>query len=247
MRRNAVRMVAGFMQLRNRSIKLSSVARLGLSGAFAATLLLATACSGSHKHSADAPSTTAASSGSASSASAAPSASASKSAASSKPAAGTKTATAPTAKSSASQPGSIHSTVPAREIPTASPVSLESTANFGNKVTAKIVSSKSINATAHGSGEISGPAAQLTISVSNGTAQPISLADVTVNLTDANGNPANTVSDPSMKPFTGNLAAGKSATGVYVFTLAKNHPNPVTISLSYTVDAPVVLFTGAVS
>jgi hypothetical protein len=236
------------MQLRNRSSKLSGVARLGLTGAAAATLLLATACSGSHKDSADASNTTSASSSS-TCASAAPSASGSKSTTSAQPAPGAKTtsASAPAAKTSASPPGSIHSTVPARDIPTASPVSLESTANFGNKVTAKIVSSKSINATAHGSGEISGPAAQLTISVSNGTAQAISLADVTVNLTDAKGNPANTVSDPSMKPFSGSLAAGKSATGVYVFTLAKNHPNPVTISLSYTVDAPVVLFTGAVS
>jgi hypothetical protein len=239
------------MQVRNRSIKLSSLARLSLSGAFAATLLLATACSGSHKNAADAASATSSARGSASSSSAAKPASPSKSGAASKPASGAKTATAsssaPTAKSSASQPGSIYSTVPSRELPTASPVSLESTANFGNKVTAKIVSSKSINATAHGPGEISGPAAQLTISVSNGTTKPISLADVTVNLTDSKGNPANMVSDPSVKPFAGNLAAGKSVTGVYVFTLAKNHPNPVTISLSYTTDAPVVLFTGAVS
>ena len=240
------------MQLRARSFSLSGTARLALGGTLAATLVFATACSGSHKDAADQASANTTVTGSASSASGSSSASSSKTSPSaSKPAAGAKTSSAssaaPTAATGASQPGSIHSTVAARDIPTASPVSLASTANFGNKVSAKIVSSKPINATAHGSGEISGPAAQLTISVTNGTMKAISLANVTVNLTDAKGNPANTVSDPSMKPFSGSLAAGKSATAVYVFTLAKNHPNPVTISLSYTTEAPVVLFTGPVT
>jgi hypothetical protein len=236
------------MQLRSRSTKLARPAGLGLAGAVAATLLLATACSGSHKNNAE--TTPAASAGSASSSTSAagtPSKSTASATASSAAQAPSSSAPAVATKPSSSAPGSIYSTVPTKVIPTNPPVSLESTANFGNKVTAKIASSKSINATAHGIGEISGPAAQLTITVTNGTTKAISLANVTVNLQDAKGTPANPVSDPSMKPFSGNLAAGKSATGVYVFTLAKNHSNPVTVSLSYTTDAPVVLFTGAVS
>lgn len=146
-----------------------------------------------------------------------------------------------------STPGSIQQTVPAVSLTTNSPVALASPADFGNQVTAKITSVTGINATAHGIGEISGPAAKVSIQFVNGSNSPISLANVVVNLQDAAGVPANPVSDQSAKAFTGTLAAGKSAAGVYVFTLGKNHQNPVTVSLSYTTAAPVVLFAGAVS
>jgi hypothetical protein len=48
------------------------------------------------------------------------------------------------------------------------------------------------------------------------------------------------------KPFRGNVPAGRSSAATYVFALSKSHRNPVTISLSYTTEAPVVLFVGNV-
>jgi hypothetical protein len=72
------------------------------------------------------------------------------------------------------------------------------------------------------------------------------LGSVTANLQDAAGIPSTSMTASPAHPFAGQLAGGGSSTGTYVFALAKGHHNPLTISLSYTTAAPVVLFVGNV-
>ena len=45
-------------------------------------------------------------------------------------------------------------------------------------------------------------------------------------------------------PLTGMVRAGKTARGVYVFTVPKNKRSPITVTVSIK-DAPVLVFTGA--
>jgi hypothetical protein len=149
---------------------------------------------------------------------------------------------APKTKSGAT--GGINQTVPARTLVTAKPVATNQTASFGNSVSAHISALKHINAVAHGIGEVSGPAVAVTFVIQNGTGHAVDLGSVSANLEDAAGTPANSMSGSPAKPFAGKVAAGKSSSGTYVFSLPKGHPNPITISLSYTTEAPVVLFVG---
>jgi hypothetical protein len=134
--------------------------------------------------------------------------------------------------------------VPARTVITARPVATDQTATFGNRVTARISSLKRINAVARGVGEISGPAVAVSFRIENGSGNSIDVGSVTANLQDAAGTPSTSMIGSPAEPFAGSVAPGRSGTGTYVFALSKSHRNPVTISLSYTPVAPVVLFEG---
>jgi hypothetical protein len=140
--------------------------------------------------------------------------------------------------------GSIAETVPSKRVATEAAVPLTSTADFGNKVTAVVTAAKSINATAQGPGEIAGPAVAISLTIKNTSGGAIDLSSVIVNLQDKAGTPSNPMSASPAKPVSGKLASGATASGVYVFSLPRSHLNPVTISVSYTTEAPVVLFVG---
>jgi hypothetical protein len=144
----------------------------------------------------------------------------------------------------ATSPNAIQKTVAPKTLATAKPVAIDQTATFGNRVAVRISALKSFNATAHGVGEISGPAVAVTFVIKNDAARSIDLGSVTANLQDAAGTPSTSMVGSPAKPFAGRLAAGGSSTGTYVFALPKSHHNPVTISFSYTTEAPIVVFVG---
>lgn len=160
---------------------------------------------------------------------------------------GTGSNSAPSTGTGAAQSsGSIHKTVPAKTVVTASPVATDQTATFGNRIAARISTIKKITAVARGAGEVSGPAVAVTFVIENGSGSSIDLGTVTANLQDAAGVPSVSMVASPAQPFAGTVGAGKSRTATYVFALAPSHRNPVTISLSYTTAAPVVLFVGTV-
>jgi hypothetical protein len=82
------------------------------------------------------------------------------------------------------------------------------------------------------------------LTIKNTSGGAIDLSSVIVNLQDKAGTPSNPMSASPAKPVSGKLASGATASGVYVFSLPRSHLNPVTISVSYTTEAPVVLFVG---
>ena len=126
-------------------------------------------------------------------------------------------------------------------------VALAATGTVGNGITAALPSIEAIQATATGPGNVAGPALRVTVSVTNGTDQPIGLDGVAVNLfLGADRTPASPVDDPSARPFTGRLAAGLTATGVYVYTVPVDARDAVNVEVGYQAGAPLLEFTGPV-
>lgn len=163
-------------------------------------------------------------------------------------------ATAPvTTRSRATTPvpapggGNVKQTVPTGTVSTKAPVAMTSTAAYGNGVTVIVSGVRKINTTAELPGEIAGPGVQLTIVFRNGSPAPIDLGNVVVDLQDAAGVSATSMTATPAEPVSGSLKSGATATGIYVFTLGRDFPGPAHLSVSYSAQAPVVLFSGPIS
>ncbi|WP_138758627.1 hypothetical protein [Modestobacter altitudinis] len=128
------------------------------------------------------------------------------------------------------------------------PVPLDQPAAVGNGVTAEVVSLDAVDATGVGPGNVTGPALRVTVALTNGTADELSLGGVAVDL--AAGPelvPASPVNDPAAAPFSGTVPAGGTARGVYVFSIAAADRADLTLSVGYEAGAPILVFTGAAS
>lgn len=143
--------------------------------------------------------------------------------------------------------GNVNQTVAEVELTTNAPVAVTDTADYGNGVTVALTTLDSITTTAELPGEIAGPGVAVTVQIVNSGGDAIDLGAVVVDLADAAGTPALPMTTSPAAPFSGSLAAGGTASGVYVFTLPTGYTAPVTISVSYSVDAPVVVFTGDIA
>ena len=134
------------------------------------------------------------------------------------------------------------------QLPPALPeVPLDSPAAVGNGIVATLPSIESIEGSAVGPGNIAGPALRVTVRIQNGTSDAVSLDGVAVNMyLGADRSPASPLDDPSRRPFSGMVAGGESADGVYVFSVPENQRDAVTIEVGYQAGAPLLLFTGPV-
>lgn len=130
------------------------------------------------------------------------------------------------------------------ELPTAPPVDLSDEADFGTGVTAEITQIESIEAEGRGLGERSGPALVVHLEVTNGSSEPVDMDTVTVNLADATGAPAAPLSGPPAAPFARAVDPGNTAVGSYVFLVPPDARDQVTLEVSYSTDASVVVFAG---
>lgn len=143
--------------------------------------------------------------------------------------------------------GNVSQTVPTVEMTTQPAVALDEPGNFGRGVDIALESTQKITTEARLPGEISGPGVALTFTITNGSDAPIDLSSVVVDVADAKGRPAIGITAPPAAPFSGELAPGERATGVYVVTLPTGSTGPVSISVTYSSQAPVVVFTGTPS
>ncbi|MDF8266478.1 hypothetical protein [Luteipulveratus flavus] len=127
------------------------------------------------------------------------------------------TAPAPRKKDLAKQPhGSIHQTVAPHAVRTQQ-ASARSATDAG--VTVEVTGHASVKATARVPGEVSGDAVRVTLRIANGSAGPLDLDAVTVDLRDARGASASALSTAPTQPFRGRLAVGGRASGTYVFVI----------------------------
>jgi hypothetical protein len=129
---------------------------------------------------------------------------------------------------------------------TARPVGIDQPAAFGDGVTARLSKLEAIDATAMLPGETSGPAVAVTVEVTNGTASPVDVGNVTADLTTTDGGSATQVTTDPASPLEGQLAAGQSRSGVYVFRVAADARSDVDIKVKYSSDTPIVVFAGSV-
>lgn len=135
----------------------------------------------------------------------------------------------------------------AEELPTVPAVAIEEEADFGDGVTARVTKMAAVDAEAAGAGEIGGPAVAVTIELTNGTRASLPLDAVNVLLSyGSQDTPAlPVIGDGRAKSLSGSLKPGASRKGVYVFTLAPNDRDAVTLTVSHTSLSPIVAFEGA--
>ncbi len=140
-------------------------------------------------------------------------------------------------------PGKIDQTVAPQKQETAKPVDLDKTQK-ADAITVSLKSIKSTKVTGHGPGEISGPALVVTVVVKNGSKSRVSVDSAIVTLIDSKGNVGTPMTESPARPFTGSVAAGDSATGVYVFQIGKKVRNPIRVSVTYSTEHTTALFVG---
>ena len=153
----------------------------------------------------------------------------------------------PTTPVAAPGHGNVNQTVPTGTPVTKPAVPLTSTAAYGNGVTVTLSAVKKVTTVSELPGEIAGPGVQMAVTFHNGSSAPTDLNSVVVDLQDASGVSAGAMSASPAKPVAGSLAPGATASGVYVYTLGKNFTGPARLSVSYSAQAPVVLFSGPIS
>ena len=130
--------------------------------------------------------------------------------------------------------------------PSLAPVAFDEPAAVGDGITADVVSLEAVEASGTGPGNIAGPALRVTIRLTNGTAGPVSLDGVAVDLAHGEEQlPASPIGDPSSAPFAGSLQPSESREGVYVFTVPADDRELVTLSVGYQAGAPFMVFTGS--
>jgi hypothetical protein len=132
-------------------------------------------------------------------------------------------------------------------LPSALPaVSLDQDASTDDGISASVVSLEAVDGTGSGVGNVSGPALRVTLQLVNGSAEPVALDFVSVNLTyGADRTPASPLDDPSAAWFSGVLEPGDAAQGVYVFTVPSQDRDLVSVAVGSRAGAPYLIFEGA--
>ena len=163
-----------------------------------------------------------------------------------------RASTAPTATLSAPAtapvqpptPGSTAETVAPRREVTKKAVKLDKPSAARSGVVVQITEVKAIKAKAQLPGEVAGPAVALTVVVKNSSGKPVDLSAVVVNVLDSDQAPGTEMTAAPAQPLSGQLASGRSRTGVYVFTVGTSRRNPISVTVTLAGEAPVLLFTG---
>lgn len=143
-------------------------------------------------------------------------------------------------------PDEVGASPNADELPPALPaVALDAPAQVGNGIVVTVSSVEAIEGAAEGPGNVAGPALRVTIRITNGTDEAVSLDGVAVTMAyGTEGTPASPLDDASRRPFAGSVAPGEEADGTYVFTVPADARGTVTIEVGYQPGAPRLLFTG---
>ncbi|MBA8792670.1 hypothetical protein FHX74_000264 [Friedmanniella endophytica] len=113
-----------------------------------------------------------------------------------------------------------------------------------NAVRVQVTGQKSITSKAQGPGEVAGPAVALTFTVTNTGNRRVGLSTVVINVSDAAGAPASQMTASPARPFSGSLAPGAKATGVYVYNIAQSARGKIRIEVSVAPTLPTVVFVG---
>jgi hypothetical protein len=126
-------------------------------------------------------------------------------------------------------------------------VPLEQPADAGQGVVVSLVRTVSVETQGVGPGETAGePAVAVTLRVQNGSAQPLDLGATVVSLTTGpEATPGRFSEGPPARAFSGSVAAGASAEGVYVFALPTGERGDIVLDVSLAPERPVVRLTGS--
>ncbi len=132
-------------------------------------------------------------------------------------------------------------------MPELPPVAPDKPSDNQQGLVAEITRMRAVEGQGVQAGEVSGPAVQFTITLTNKTTATADLGLIAVNAyIGAERTPASGLVKPGGSPFEGTLAVGKTATGVYVFTIPEAQRGDVTLTLDYRAGQPAFVFQGAV-
>jgi hypothetical protein len=141
-------------------------------------------------------------------------------------------------------PGSLD-TVPVETVVTAPPVGIDEVADTGTGMTFRLEQLEAVDGEANGPGEIAGPAVRVTVVATNDSPSPVLLESIVVDLTyGAQNTSAAPLSGPGALRFSGEVAPGASATGVYVFEVPVDQRGAVSVLVSYAASVSPVVFQG---
>jgi hypothetical protein len=143
-------------------------------------------------------------------------------------------------------PGDISQVVPNRDLVTNAAVPMDASSDLGGQITARLADVKAIDAQAKVPGEISGPAVAITVEIDNASPNAVGLDSVSVDVQGAGGVPTSPITTDPASPLSGVLMPGDKKSGVYVFSVPADSRSDVSVTVLYSADAPVALFTGNV-
>lgn len=129
--------------------------------------------------------------------------------------------------------------------PELEPASPSSPVEAPGDVTVSLVLIESVQGIGAAPGETSGPAIRVTVRIENRSDAPLPASYVAVNayLGD-DRSPAAPVMQPGGSPFDGEVAAGQTAEGVYLFSVPADDRSDVRIGVDYQAGMPTVVFAG---
>lgn len=128
----------------------------------------------------------------------------------------------------------------------ADPVEIDQPADISPGLTAEITTLEAVAGEARRPGEVAGPAVRVTVQITNSTPSAVSLVTTVVTAYyGADQTPALELGSPGASPMPAEVAAGQTATGVYVFTVPSSERGNVRIMVDYSVDVQPLVFQGA--
>lgn len=145
-----------------------------------------------------------------------------------------------------SKPTNLETVAPVKEI-TRPVVPLEAPAPFGNGVTVKVTKTTYGKVTDEGPGVLTGrPTVTFVLTMTNKSAAKISLDTVQVSATHGeDATPATPANASTLRPFSGALAPGKSATAQYAFAIPVSEQHQVKLTVWYAEGEPTVVMAGS--
>lgn len=153
---------------------------------------------------------------------------------------------ATTPASDAPTPVPSESPTPVTQPPAGDPVPIDTPAEVVKGLTASISGIEAVDGVAKGPGEVSGPSIRFTVTIANATGAPVDLTGTVVTVDyGANRTPAGQLYEPGAVPLATSVAAGGTASGVFVFAIPPESRGLVHITVDYAVDVAPLVFAGA--
>lgn len=129
--------------------------------------------------------------------------------------------------------------------PELTPVSPESAVAGSDDVRVALTKVESVDGQAIQPGEVAGPALRVTVTLTNGSNQPLNTDLVVVNAyVGPERAPAGTLIQPGGLPMSGTVAPGGSTYGIYLFVVPEYLRDDITIGIDYRAGQPTVIFRG---
>jgi hypothetical protein len=129
----------------------------------------------------------------------------------------------------------------------ADPLAFFAVAGFGDGISVRIVDMEAVDAEAYMPGEVSGPGAAISLEITNGSATDLDLDMLPVDPVNAADRSATLITSRETVAHSGTLAAGASAEGTYLFTIAVDDRSDVSLRVNNLASEPTVVFEGSLA